>query len=310
MPPAADAPTPATTLTGRVVVVTGASDGVGKAAARAFAQQGAHVVMVGRNEAKTAAAARAIMSESESRTVTWDIADLSDPDAVRELADRLRARHPVVHVLVNNAGAMFLERGVTRGGFERTFALNHLSYVQLALRLLPSLVAAAEAGAPARLINVASRAHRNARPDLDDLQSVRGYGGWRVYANSKLFNLWFTQALAARVDAARVSVHAMHPGVVRTRFATNNGRLGRVLRRLMDLRSVTPEQGADTIVWLASASEPLAHPGAYWVRRTRTTPSRVAQDAARREALWTRTAALLQIDADAMIRDASAAVTR
>lgn len=292
------------TLAGRVVVVTGASDGVGKAAVRGFVQQGAQIVMVGRNEAKTAAAARAIMSEYGVRDVTWEIADLSDPDAVRELAERLRARYPRIHVLVNNAGALFLERACTPAGLERTFALNHLSYMQLTLRLLPALVAAATPQQPARVLNVASRAHRNARPDLEDLQCARGYGGWRAYATSKLFNIWFTQSLAARVDASRVSVQAMHPGVVRTRFATNNGRLGRLLRRVMDFNSVTPEQGADTLVWLATAAEPLAHPGGYWVRRRLTPPARVARHHAMREQLWAQSAALLQLDADALVRDA------
>ncbi len=295
-------------LTGRVVVVTGASDGVGKAAVRGFVQQGAQVVMVGRNEAKTAAAARAIMSDCGSRAVSWEIADLSDPDAVGELAERLLVSHPRVHLLVNNAGAMFLERELTRAGFERTFALNHLSYVQLGVRLLPALFAAAVPGDPSRLINVASRAHENAKPDLDDLQGARSYGGWRAYANSKLFNLWFTRALAARVDAARLSVQAVHPGVVSTRFATNNGRLGRVLRRVMDLNSVTPEQGADTVLWLATAPEALANPGGYWVRRRLTTPSRLARDSAMSEQLWARTGALLHLDLDAMVHAASAAV--
>ena len=295
-------------LTGRVVVVTGASDGVGKAAVRGFVQQGAQVVMVGRNEAKTAAAARAIMSDCGSRAVSWEIADLSDPDAVGELAERLLVSHPRVHLLVNNAGAMFLERELTRAGFERTFALNHLSYVQLGVRLLPALFAAAVPGDPSRLINVASRAHENAKPDLDDLQGARAYGGWRAYANSKLFNLWFTRALAARVDAARLSVQAVHPGVVSTRFATNNGRLGRVLRRVMDLNSVTPEQGADTVLWLATAPEALANPGGYWVRRRLTTPSRLARDSAMSEQLWARTGALLHLDLDAMVHAASAAV--
>lgn len=295
-------------LSGRVVVVTGASDGVGKAAVRGFVQQGAQVVMVGRNEAKTAAAARAIMSDCGSRAVSWEIADLSDPDAVGELAERLLVSHPRVHLLVNNAGAMFLERELTRAGFERTFALNHLSYVQLGVRLLPALFAAAVPGDPSRLINVASRAHENAKPNLDDLQGARAYGGWRAYANSKLFNLWFTRALAARVDAARLSVQAIHPGVVSTRFATNNGRLGRVLRRVMDLNSVTPEQGADTVLWLATASEALANPGGYWVRRRLTTPSRLARDSAMSEQLWARTGKLLHLDLDAMVRAASAAV--
>lgn len=291
-------------LTGKTVVVTGASDGIGRAAVSQYLALGARVIMVGRNEAKTAAAAQRFMSETGRRDVTWEIADLSRQDAVRDLAQRLLTRAPQLHVLANNAGAMFLDRAETAEGLERTFALNHLSYFTLTLRLLPALAAAARPGEPARIVNVSSRAHENASPDLDDLQLRQRYGGWRAYANSKLFNIWFTRSLARRLDAARVSVHAMHPGVVSTRFATNNGGMGRVLRRIMDVVSVTPAQGADTLVWLSHAAEPLAHSGQYWVKRRLRTPSRTARNDAWGERLWQESAALAGFDADASIADA------
>lgn len=297
---------------GKTVVVTGASDGIGKAAVRAYVAGGAIVVMIGRNEAKTAAAARSIMSEvgsvpgaaSGHRPITWEIADLSRQDAVHDVADRLLARLPRIDVLANNAGAMFLDRALTPDGFERTFALNHLSYVTLTLRLLSPLVAAAQPGSPARVLNVSSRAHENASPVLDDLQLERHFGGWKQYANSKLYNLWFTRALARRLDASRVVTQALHPGVVSTRFATNNGSMGRLLRRVMDVVSVTPAQGADTLVWLSSTPEALEGSGDYWVKRRRVSPSRTARDDARAEALWTTTSRLTGLDADQLIRDA------
>ena len=295
-PPTSAAPD--SPFAGKVVVVTGASDGIGRAAVQRYAQGGAQVVMVGRNEAKTAAAAKAIMSQSGRRDITWAIADLSRQDAVRDLARRLRDCLPHIHVLANNAGAMFLERQETVDGLERTFALNHLSYFTLSLLLMPALVQASAPGAPARIVNVASRAHENARPVLDDLQLTHGFGGWRAYANSKLYNIWFTRALARRVEPARVNVQAMHPGVVSTRFATNNGRMGRVLRRLMDVVSVTPDQGADTLVWLSHAAEPLAEGGRYWVKRAPRSPSRTACDDARAEALWAQSVALTGLDVD------------
>lgn len=303
----ANAPTPSP-LAGKTVVVTGASDGIGKAAVRAYVAAGASVVMIGRNEAKTAAAARSLMSElgtaSGPRAITWEIADLSRQEAVHDLADRLLARLPRIDVLANNAGAMFLDREVTPDGYERTFALNHLSYVALTLRLLAPLVAAARPGAPARVLSVSSRAHENASPSLDDLQLERDFGGWKQYANSKLYNIWFTRALARRLNPARVVTHALHPGVVRTRFATNNGRMGRLLRRVMDVVSVTPAQGADTLVWLASAPEAREGSGDYWVKRRRVSPSRTARDDARAEQLWTTTSRLTGLDADRLIRDA------
>ena len=299
--------TPKETLVGKTVVVTGASDGIGKAAVRAFVDAGASVMMIGRNEAKTAAAASRIMSESGRRAITWEIADLSRQDAVRDLAHRLRSRVPTIDILVNNAGAMFLERALTAEQIERTFALNHLHYFTLTLLLLNQLAAAANPDAPARIINVSSRAHRAARLDLDDLQLVHGYGGWRAYSNSKLCNILFTAALARRMNPSRIVAHAMHPGVVSTRFASNNGMRGRLLRQVMDWFSVTPEQGADTIVWLASADSALSGSGHYWEKRARQTPSTMAGNEAVADRLWELSASLAHIDAERMIAEAGVA---
>lgn len=293
-------------LDGRTVVVTGASDGIGRAATHAMVARGARVVMLGRNEAKTAAAARAIMSATgmradDPRAITWHIADLSRQEAVHDVADVLLARHPRIDVLVNNAGALFMDREVTSEGLERTFALDHLSYLTLTARLLPALAAAATPGAPSRVVCVASRAHEDARIDLDDLQSARRYRGWRAYANAKLGNVWTARTFGALLDPAQIVVHAMHPGVVKTRFAVNNGRIGRLIRRLMDLRSVTPEQGADTIVWLASAPTALASTGGYWLTRRAKEPSRLARDDAKRRVHWERSLAIAHFDADTMV---------
>jgi len=295
-------------LAGKTIVVTGASDGIGQAAVRAYAAAGASVIMIGRNEAKTAAAANAIRrslgNAADLPVISWEIADLSRQAEVHAVADRVMARAPRIDVLANNVGAIFLDRELTPDGFERTFALNHLSYVTLTLRLLAPLLAASRPGAPSRVLTVSSRAHENASPVLDDLQRERDFGGWSQYANSKLYNIWFTRALARRLDPTRLVTQALHPGVVRTRFATNNGRMGGLLRRVMDVVSVTPEQGADTLVWLSHADDALAGSGDYWVKRRRTSPSRTARDDARAEQLWTRTSQLTGLDADQFIRDA------
>ena len=291
---------------GKTIVVTGASDGIGRAAVTAFAYGGADVVMIGRNEAKTAAAAGAIMSHTGRRSITWEIADLSRMDAVVDLAERLRARLPRIDVLVNNAGACFLDRQLTVDGLERTFALNHLQYVVLTLSLLKPLAASERAhpGKPARVICVSSRAHRDARLNLDDLQLARGFGGWRAYANSKLCNVLFVQALARRVASDKLVVHAMHPGLVATRFAANNGRMGRMLRRLMDLRSISPAAGADTITWLAASEAARASTGQYWLKRTNTAPSATGRNVALAEELWTASIALTGLNPDALINAA------
>jgi NAD(P)-dependent dehydrogenase (short-subunit alcohol dehydrogenase family) len=244
------------------------------------------------------------MTESGTRAVSWEIADLSRQDAVRDLATRLRARLPRIHVLANNAGAMFLDRAETAEGLERTFTLNHLNYFTLTMLLLDRLAAAATSGAPARILSVSSRAHRDARLNLDDLQMKRTFSGWRAYANSKLCNILFTRALARRLDPSRAVAHSLHPGVVSTRFGVNNGRRGRVLRGLMDVIAISPARGADTLVWLSHASAALSDSGSYWVRRTRRLPSEAAQSDVDSERLWMASSALAGVDADALIRDA------
>lgn len=289
------------------MVVTGASDGIGVAAAGHFVALGAdRVVLVGRSPAKTEAAAHRLMAATGRRVVTCEIADLSQGEEVAALAARLRAQHPAIHVLANNAGALFLDRALTRDGVERTLALNHLGYVRLTLALLDPLLAASAPGAPARVLCVSSRAHRQARVDFGDLGLTRGYGGWRAYANSKVCNIWFARALAARLDPAQVVVHSLHPGVVRTRFAVDNGRAGRLLRWVLDRVSIDSAAGADTLSWLAWAPEAEGHSGSYWVRRTRTRPSRAGDDAALAERCWRATEALLGVDADALVASARA----
>lgn len=294
-------------LRGRTVVVTGGSDGIGRATVMQLVRAGATVVMVGRNEAKTTAAATAIMSLSGRRAVEVEIADLSLQEEVRALAERINTRYERIDALINNAGALFMERRETSEGLERTFALNHLAYFTLSLLLLDRLTDSAGPGEPARIINLASRAHEDGRLRIDDLQMKRGYGGWRAYRASKLCNVLFTRALARRLDPALVVVHAVHPGLVSTRFAQNNGAIGRLMRRVMDFASVTVEQGADTPVWLTTAAAPATSSGDYWSKRQRTQPSAMARDDSLGDALWTASAALAGIDADAIIRESHAA---
>lgn len=299
-------PTPAIApdaLRDRFVVVTGATDGIGLALAEQCVQAGAHVVMVGRNPGKTQRAAEAVSTRTGSTQVSIEIADLLHLDEQVALAERLRRAHPTIHALVNNAGALFLDREVTRDGLERTFALNHVAYVSLAVGLLPSLLAGtssavsgASGTAPARIINVSSRAHRQARLDMDDLQLTRGYSGWKAYSRSKLANVLATRALASRLPASRVVVQAVHPGLVASRFAADNGWLGRLQRWIMDLASVSPSAGADTAAWLLTCREATDVSGAYWVRRAQRRPSDAACDTALGEALWQATIRLASLD--------------
>ena len=283
-------------LRAQTVIITGASDGIGRALAERCARAGAHVVLVGRNEAKTRHVASDLMSRTGSHSVRWEIADLLYVDEQLALAERLRAAHPVVHALVNNAGALFLDRVLTRDGLERTFALNHLAYVQLTLRLLPSLLAAADHGAPARVVNVASRAHMGVPLPRHHLRGDWPLSGWRAYGASKLANILFTRALAARVESRHLCVHAVHPGLVASRFAANNGRAGRLTRTIMNWFSVSNAAGSDTAAWLLGSEEGGRTSGGYWVQRTSTEPSTVARDNALADALWDRSLALAGLE--------------
>lgn len=287
------------------MVITGASDGIGRALSELCAAAEAQVVMVGRNAAKTTHAASVVMNRTGSRSVTVETADLLYLDEQHALADRLRSAHPALFALVNNAGALFLNRAITRDGLERTFALNHVAYATLALGVLPSLLAGADGGNPARVVNVASRAHHGASINLDDLQSERAYSGWRTYARSKLANILFTRALARRVAPRLVTVHAVHPGLVATRFAVNNGVMGRVQRQVMNWFSVSPSAGADTAAWLLGSPDAASLSGEYWVRRERTRPSTAARDDVTAEGLWHATLALAGISDVPLIHDAA-----
>ncbi|MEO7999999.1 MAG: SDR family oxidoreductase [Gemmatimonadaceae bacterium] len=292
-------------LAGRTVVITGASDGIGKVAAHRLAAMGAHVVIVGRDKLKTAKVARDIEVAGVSGSVSWDVADLSVQQNVRELAERLLERRPRIDVLINNAGAIFSERQLTSDGFERTFALNHLAYFTLTVLLLPHLQAAASTGNPARIINVASRAHQGAQLDLNDLQSKRSFRAWRTYNNTKLENILFTRALSQRLAPERVVVHSLHPGLVASQFAvSNNGWWGRFMRVAMNLRSISPERGSDTIIHLATSKEASLSSGLYWNQCKAVPPSLAAQNDDDAERLWFESARLTGLDADQLVRAA------
>jgi NAD(P)-dependent dehydrogenase (short-subunit alcohol dehydrogenase family) len=279
-------PLPPKALQGCTIVITGASDGIGFALSRRCAEAGGQVIMVGRNRAKTDHAVSRIKTTTGSRLVFAEIADLLYLEEQDALVHRLLQRGTPLHALVNNAGALFLEWELTRDGLERTFALNHLAYVRVSSGLLPALRAAASPGTPARLLNVASRAHMGARFALDNLQGERHYSGWSAYAASKLYNILFTRALAKRVAPHELSVHALHPGLVASRFAANNGWKGRAQRRVMDWFSVSVEAGSDTAAWLLACNDATDASGSYWVQRAVTTPSRDARSNAFADALW------------------------
>jgi NAD(P)-dependent dehydrogenase (short-subunit alcohol dehydrogenase family) len=275
-------------MRGRVCVVTGATSGVGKAAAIALARRGAAMVLVGRDPARAAAALTDVRAASPTGAGELFLADLSSQRSIRELATEIRARYPALHVLVNNAGGIWYRRDVTVDGLERTFATNHLAYFLLTDLLLDAL----HAGAPARIVSVSSDAHFGATLDFDDLQGERRYDGWLAYKRSKLANILFTSALADRLAGSGVTANALHPGVVNTGIARKGSPLFRLGFRIAAPFMLTPARGAETIVYLASSPEVDGVSGGYFQKCRQKEPSAPARDPHARRRLWDVSAAL------------------
>jgi NAD(P)-dependent dehydrogenase (short-subunit alcohol dehydrogenase family) len=267
-------------MKGTVCVVTGATSGIGKAAATALARLGATVVLVGRDRGRTEAAAAAIAQVSASPPQA-EVADLSSLEQVRGLAGRL-AGLKRIDVLINNAGLVLGERRITPDGLEHVFALNHLAPFLLTSLLLPKLTASA----PARVVTVTSDAHSAARLDLSDPNLEHGWDSWRSYANSKLANILFTRELARRLDGTGVTANCAHPGVVRTGFGRESRPLLKLGIAIARPFMASPERGADTIVYLATSPDLADQTGGYYVKRQRREPSAAARDDATARKLW------------------------
>jgi NAD(P)-dependent dehydrogenase (short-subunit alcohol dehydrogenase family) len=271
-----------------LVVITGATRGIGRAAAIELAGRGAEVVVVGRERQRVDAVAREARASHGDARVHTHVADLMLMEEVRRLAEELRGQHERIDVLANNAGALFGHREVTSEGFERTFALNHLAPFLLTNLLLDRLDGC-------RVVTTASDAHTGGRLDLDDLQSERSYSAMRVYGTSKLCNILFTRELARRESG--LHANCFHPGVVRTGFGKNENGIWKVLTTLGGPFFRSPERGARSLVWLATSEEGGRLSGEYIVDEKVSQPSAAARDTELARGLWERSAALVGLPA-------------
>lgn len=270
-------------MSGQTALVTGATGGIGLATAVALAGLGARVGVVGRDEKRTAAAVQAVLAVPGSGGADGFLADFSDQREVRALAAEVLAAHPRLDVLVNNAGGYWSDRHVSADGLEWTFAVNHLAPFLLTSLLEERL----RESAPARIVTVASDAHRAGRIEFDDLQAERGYAGMRAYAQSKLANILFTRELARRLSGSGVAAYSVHPGTVRTGFAREDAsRLFRLVLRAGALLMKSPEQGAQTSVYAASSPELVGRTGEYLAKSRVAKPSARAQDDVAAARLW------------------------
>ena len=271
-------------LSGRTVVLTGASSGIGRATALGLADEGARLFLVGRTPERCEETLALIRRRTGRDDAAMLQADLSSLKEVRRLAAELLARAERVHVLINNAGVTLFQRQLTVDGLEATFATNHLAYFLLTGLLLPRL----RESAPARIVNVASDAHRFGRLDLSDLQNERRYRAMRVYGQSKTANLLFTQELARRIAGSGVTANALHPGGIRSNLGRSEGRALEVLRRVVGLFLKTPEQGARTSLHLACSPELDGVSGRYFAKCRERRPAAHARDPELARRLWER----------------------
>ncbi|MEL6402909.1 MAG: SDR family oxidoreductase [Chloroflexota bacterium] len=270
----------------KVVMVTGATNGIGEITALELARQGATVVVVGRTLSKLEDTVARIKSETGNQNISYIQADLSSMAEVRNAAEQFLAQFERLDVLVNNAGAYFAERKTTADGYEMTLALNHLNYFLLTDLLLDTIKQTAETQGEARIVNVSSDAHQAARIKFDDIQATN-YSSFGRYGESKLMNIMFTYALARRLEGTKVSTNALHPGLVETGFGKNNGGMSKFFISILSkFFGKSPEEGAETNIYLAASPEAKGITGKYWADKQQKQSNKASYDVDAQERLW------------------------
>ncbi|MGC2338181.1 MAG: SDR family oxidoreductase [Pseudolabrys sp.] len=275
-------------MRGKTVVITGGTSGIGEVAAVALAKMGARIVLVARDKSRGDA------TLARLRDITPDIAhsvyfaDLLRLAEMKRVAAEIADHEPRIDVLINNAGALFAKRRLTEDGLKRTFALNHMAYFVMTAGLRERLLASGLA----RIINTASAAHQGASLDFDDLQSAKSFGGRKAYGRSKLCNILFTREFARRLQGTGVTANCLHPGFVATRFGDQSGGLISRLIWLAKFSAISPAQGAETVIYLASSPDVAKATEQYFYKSMPVRPSSWAEDDRSALLLWQRSAAL------------------
>jgi NAD(P)-dependent dehydrogenase (short-subunit alcohol dehydrogenase family) len=280
-------------LEGKTCMITGASSGLGRVTALELARMGASLVLVCRDRKRGEKVVAEIRERTGNHTVDLMLADLSVQRSIRTLAADFLARGGPLHVLVNNAGLFNLKRELTADGIETVFAVNHLSYFMLTLLLLDRI----KQSAPARIVNVASNAHRWGSINFDDLGGAQSFRSSRIYGQSKLANILFTYELARHLEGTGVTVNCAHPGAVATGLGANNGMLAKLLMPVIGLFMRSPEQGAATQIYLAASSEIEGVSGKYFVDCKPAQSSAESYDGAIARRLWDVSAEMTGIGA-------------
>lgn len=285
-------------MQGKICLITGATSGMGEVTARALAQAGATTLIVGRDADRGKAAVERIKIQTNNLDVHLFLADLSVQAQVRQLATDIQQQYEHLDVLVNNAGAVFGTRQLTADGVEMTFALNHLSYFLLTTLLLDQL----KAGAPSRIINVASATHQMAKSNqIEDWQSEKSYSMTQAYHRSKLANLLFTYELARRLEGTGVTVNAVKPGFTKTGLGKSSGGLMAMFLRVMSaLMAQSAEKGAETSIYLATSPDVVQVSGKYFDRQAAINSSTDSHNVELGKRLWRLSETLTQGDSKAV----------
>ena len=276
-------------------MITGATSGIGKAAALALARMRYRLILLGRNKEKLMRTCREVRLKSDNDGINSCLCDLSVMKDVHAAADRIKVDYDRIDVLINNAGARFLRHELTKEGIEMTLATNHLGHFALTL----SLIGLLNKSGFSRVVNVSSGAHYGGTGVIDNIQSASDYDGRKQYANSKLANVLFTYGIADRLGGGGVAVNSCEPGGVATNFARNNGFLSWLKHRVYYLRKkqlLTPAQGAETVVFLASSDEVAGVTGKHFFGKKEIRSSDMSFDKTLQDGLWFLSRKLSRMD--------------